>query len=314
MEAKSAAELPTGSNWQYEPKWDGFRCLAFRDNQKIELQSKAGRSLTRYFPDIVHALKSIKAPRFVIDGELCISIDGNLSFERLLERMNPSSKRVMELAQKHPAVFLIFDILVSDDREPLVNLCLRDRRARLEVFADTFLSSSTRIQLSPATTDRQVAQGWFDLVGQSLEGVIAKRLDRPYDSGGRGSVVKVKKRQTLDAVVGGFTYASDGLSVASILLGLFDETDSLRYVGGTRLTQADGRRVLKELESIEEAPGFVRRNSGRFISTFPKVWIPVMPVIVVEVSYDRFTGGHFRHGTKFLQWRPDKSATDCRFE
>jgi ATP-dependent DNA ligase len=246
MEAKSASELPAGNHWQYEPKWDGFRCLAFRDGEKIELQSKAGRSLTRYFPDIVHALKSLKAPHFVIDGEIVISVDGTLSFEHLLARMNPSSKHVMELARKQPAVFLIFDILVTHDGESLVSIPLRDRRARLEAFADRFLRRSTRIQISPATTDRNVAQGWFNLVGQSLEGVIAKRLDRPYDSGGRGSVVKVKKRQTLDAVVGGFTYASDGRSVASLLLGLFDQTDSLRYVRGTRLTWGEGKRVLKE--------------------------------------------------------------------
>ena len=188
---------------------------------------------------------------------------------------------------------------------------MSDRRARLEAFADSFLSSSTRIQLTPATTDRQVAQDWFDLVGQSLEGVIAKRLDRPYDSGGRGAVVKVKKRQTMDCVVGGFTYTSDESSVATVLLGLFDDAESLRYVGGTRLAQVEGKKVLKELESIIQPPGFVRRNGGRFISTFPEVWTPVMPVIVVEVEFDRFTGGHFRHGTKFLRWRPDKSPGDC---
>jgi ATP-dependent DNA ligase len=170
MEAKSASELPTGNHWQYEPKWDGFRCIAFRDGEKIELQSKAGRSLTRYFPDIVQALKTLEAQRFVIDGELVISIDGALSFEPLLERMNPSAKQVMELARKHPALFLIFDILVADDGELLVNHLLKDRRDRLEIFADSFLNSSARIQLTPATTNLDVAQEWFNLVGQSLEG------------------------------------------------------------------------------------------------------------------------------------------------
>ena len=191
---------------------------------------------------------------------------------------------------------------------------MKDRRARLERFADSILNRSARIQLTPATTDFDVAQEWFILVGQSIEGVIAKRLDRPYDSGGRGAVIKVKKHQSMDCVVGGFTQTEDGLAVASLLLGLFDETDCLRYVGGTKLSRGEGKRVLKELSSIEQEPGFVRRNSGRFISTFPEVWTPVSPLVVVEISYDRFTGGHFRHGTKFPRWRPDKPPKDCQFE
>jgi len=269
MESKSASELPTGDHWQYEPKWDGFRCLAFRDGEKIALQSKAAGSLTRYFPDIVHALKSLNAQRFVIDGELVISVDGTLSFECLLERMNPSSKRVMELARKQPAVFLIFDLLVADDGELLVNQLLRDRRTRLEAFADSFLNSSTRIQITPVTTDRNVAQEWFKLVGASLEGVIAKRLDRPYDSGGRAAVIKVKKHQTMDCVVGGFTRTEDGLAVASLLLGLFD-SDSLRYVGGTRLTQVEGKRILKSCRLLSRSRGSFVATAADSFQRFPR--------------------------------------------
>ena len=205
----------------------------------------------------------------------------------------------------------MFDLLVDSKGAALTEKPLSDRRKRLEAFSEKFFGEGGRIQISPATCDRNLAQQWFEMVGPSLEGVVAKRLDQPYRCGSRDGMVKVKKLQTMECVVGGFTYGSDDRSVNSLLLGLYDEQRNLRYVGGTKLIHVEGSRVLKELESIIEPPGFVRSKSGRFISTFPEVWTPVLPAIVIEVRYDRFTGGHFRHGTKFLRWRPDKSPEDC---
>jgi len=314
MEATNAEKLPAGDHWQYEPKWDGFRCLAFRDDQEVVLQSKAGKYLTRYFPDIVNALLACKAKRFVIDGELVISVNGALSFEHLLERMSPSPTRVNQLARANPATFFVFDLLVDEKANVLTQLPLEERRRNLETFAAKFLGDNGKIQLTPMTRDREVAESWLDLVDVSLEGVIAKRVDQPYAPGKRVGMQKVKKLRTMDCIVGGFTYADDK-TVSALLLGLIDIDKELRYVGGVKLSGIEGKAVLKKLESLTKEQSFAsRKHGGRFISSFPDEWTPVAPKLVVEVRYDRFTGGHFRHGIKFLRWRPDKPACECLLE
>jgi ATP-dependent DNA ligase len=226
--------------------------------------------------------------------------------------MSPSPTRVKQLAREHPTLFFAFDFLVDDKGKALVDRPLSDRRHRLELFSQRFLVESCQIQLTPVTCDRSMALKWFDLTGESLEGVVAKRLDRPYASGSRSGMVKVKRMRTMDCVVGGFTYSSHDESVGSLLLGLFDEEQNLRYVGGTKLASVEGKSILKKLEALIKPPGFIRRKSGRFISSFPEVWTPVMPVVVVEVRYDRFTGGHFRQGTSsFAGGRTSLPKTVC---
>src|SRR6195256_4665980 len=207
MEARSVDEIPVGDDWQYEPKWDGFRCIAFRDGEEVFLQSKAGQPLARYFPDVVGQLQRIAAKRFVVDGELAIPIGGALSFYELQLRLHPAASRVQKLAAAHPAVYILFDLL-AEARESYLRLNLRERRRLLEKFARSNLRSAKNIRLSPATTDYHVANNWFRKTGRDLDGIIAKRLDAPYASGERTAAVKVKQIRTVDCVVGGFRYAT----------------------------------------------------------------------------------------------------------
>jgi ATP-dependent DNA ligase len=318
MEARSVDEIPIGDNWQYEPKWDGFRCLAFRDGDKIFLQSKAGQPLARYFPDVAATVAKLKAKKFVIDGELVIPIGGALSFDELQLRLHPAASRVQKLAAAHPAMFVVFDLLVDEKGGNLVHDPLRARRQALENFARTNLKAKGAIRLSPATTDLKVAKKWFDKVGGNLDGVIAKQLDAPYASGERTAVVKVKQIRTVDCVVGGFRYASGARVLGSLLLGLYDDDGLLHHVGFTSAFKASDRRALtKKFEALRKAPGFTGNAPGgpsRWSTERTGEWEPVEPKTVVEVAYDHFTGDRFRHGTKIVRWRPDKSPKQCTMD
>lgn len=312
MEAKSVDEIPVGDEWQYEPKWDGFRCIAFRDGGDVYLQSKAGQPLARYFPDIVSAIAELKPKHFVLDGELTIPVNGALSFDQLQLRLHPAASRVKKLAAAHPALFIAFDLL-AEGRESFLKTPLHERRAHLQKFA-----MHGAIRLSPATTKLEQAQKWFAKVGGDLDGVIAKRLDAPYASGERSAMVKVKQIRSADCVVGGFRYATDSKLIGSLLLGLYGDDGLLHHVGFTSAFKASEKRELtKRFEALRKAPGFTGNAPGgpsRWSTERSGEWEPVDPLTVVEVTYDHFTGGRFRHGTKILRWRPDKAPRQCTFE
>ena len=318
MEAKSVDEIPTGPGWQYEPKWDGFRCLAFRRGNNIYLQSKSGRSLARYFPDIVVALSQLTAKKFVLDGELVIDVSGRFSFDELQLRLHPAASRVQKLAAAHPATFIVFDLLESDAGKSLLKVPLSERRIALEKFATKNLQSAKAVKLSPATTSLAQANKWFEKAGGNLDGIIAKHLDFPYASGERTAMVKVKNIRTADCVVGGFRYASGSKLIGSLLLGLYDDADRLHHVGFTSAFKTTDKRALtKKFEALRKPPGFTGNAPGgpsRWSTERSGVWEPVDPKVVVEVTYDHFTGDRFRHGTKIVRWRKDKAPKQCTLD
>lgn len=318
MEARTQDEIPTGDEWQYEPKWDGFRCVAFRDGDDVYLQSKAGQPLARYFPDVVAALAEVKAKRFVLDGELVIPVNGALVFDELQLRLHPAASRVNKLAAAHPAMLVVFDLLADESGKSLMQLPLRDRRERLEAFASDHLDAKGTIRLSPATTKLTTARKWFDKVGGDLDGVIAKQIDAAYASGERTAMVKVKQIRTVDCVVGGFRYASNGPVLGSLLLGLYDDAGLLHHVGFTSGFKATERKELAQrFEALKKPPGFTGNAPGgpsRWSTERSGEWEPLDPVTVVEVTYDHFTGGRFRHGTKILRYRKDKAPRQCTMD
>ena len=317
MEARSVDQLPVGPEWQYEPKWDGFRCIAFRDGADVYLQSKAGQPLARYFPDVVEAVAKLPAGRFVLDGELAIPVGGKLSFDELQLRLHPAASRVKKLAAAHPALLIVFDLL-AEQSTSLLPQPLSKRRGAVEKFAKTNFKSKDTVRLSPATTDLAKAKKWFDKTGSDLDGVIAKRLDAAYASGERTAVVKVKNIRTADCVVGGFRYATAGKVIGSLLLGLYDDDGLLHHVGFTSAFKtADRRALTKKFEALRKPPGFTGSAPGgpsRWSTERTGEWEPVNPKIVVEVTYDHFTGGRFRHGTKIVRWRPDKAPKQCTMD
>jgi ATP-dependent DNA ligase len=314
MEARTAQEMPAGDGWQYEPKWDGFRCLAFRDGEKIYLQSKAGQPLARYFPDIVDALVTLPGQHFVLDGELVIPVRGLLSFNELQLRLHPAASRVQKLAKAHPALFVVFDLLAEDEKTYL-SQTLSKRRRLLERFARSNFQSAKNIRLSPATTDPLIGCEWFNKAGGDLDGVIAKRLEAGYASGDRSAMVKVKQIRTADCVVGGFRYASGTRLIGSLLLGLYGEDGLLHHVGFTSAFKATERPALtRKFEALKKPPGFTGNAPGgpsRWSTDRSGKWEPVAPKVVLEVTYDHFTGGRFRHGTKIFRWRLDKPPRQC---
>jgi ATP-dependent DNA ligase len=315
MEAKLVDELPVGSDWQYEPKWDGFRCLAFRDGDKVDLMSKAGKPLARYFPDLVATLRAVKAKRFVLDGEIVIPHDGSLSFDELLLRIHPAKSRVLTLAEESPASLVVFDLLVDAKGRSLAKEPLAERRAALERFVGASVPAGIPILLSPATTKMVTVKKWFRSVGGGLDGVIAKRLDLAYLGGTRDGMQKMKHRRTAECVVGGFRYASKGRVVGSFLLGLYDDGGLLHHVGFTsNIPNAEKAAITKTLERLKQPPGFTGQAPGgpsRWSTERSSQWEPLAPKLVVEVQYDHFSGGRFRHGTSFLRWRPDKPPARC---
>ena len=314
MEAHPAHDIPEGSNWHYEPKWDGFRCLAFRDGERVDLESKAGKPLTRYFPELVSALLSVAASKFVLDGEIVIPVHGNLSFDDLLMRIHPAETRVKKLSQETPCAYIVFDLLVNPAGKPLVSATLKERRRSLETFARKYLSANRTIQLSPVTDSLSTARNWFRM-GVGLDGVVAKRDDLPYQTGKRTGMEKIKKQRTADCVVGGFRYLEHKRQVGSLLLGLYNEQKQLDHVGFTSSIHARDRAELtKKLERLVKPPGFTGKAPGgpsRWSTKRSTEWQPLEPKLVAEVEFDHFTGGRFRHGTKFLRWRPDKAPLQC---
>jgi len=312
------SEIPAGANWEYEPKWDGFRCLAFRDGKNIELQSKSGQTLGRYFPEIVAALLKLKASKFVLDGELVIPVKGGLSFDDLLQRIHPAASRVTKLSQSTPAQFIVFDLLVDEVGKPIHESPLSKRRQKLESFAKKHLAKNERIELSPKTNNIAIAREWLATTGMKLDGVIAKRLDLPYRSGERDGMQKVKRMRTADCVVGGFRYATKGKVVGSLLLGLYDKAGLLHHIGYTSSFNEDEKKELtKKVGPLIAPPGFTGNKPGgpsRWSTKKTSEWEPLKTKLVVEVQYDHFSGGRFRHGTKFLRWRPDKKPKACTID
>ncbi len=318
MEAKTVEVIPEGPEWLYEPKWDGFRCLAFRDGDNVQLQSKSGQPLERYFPELVNALRVLQPDRFVLDGEIIVPVSGSLSFDALLQRIHPAESRVKKLSVETPAQLVVFDLLVDAEGESLVAVPLGRRRPHTEEFSRRFLGENRTIRLSPATTEMKTVLEWFEKVGSGLDGIMAKRVDKAYMSGERTGMVKVKNKRTADCVIGGFRYAEKARIVGSMLLGLYDADGLLHHVGFTSGFTAKFREeVTPKLEALIEPPGFTGQAPGgpsRWSTKRSTEWQPLAPELVVEIEYDHFTNGRFRHGTRFLRWRPDKSPKQCTLD
>jgi ATP-dependent DNA ligase len=314
MEALLAVELPDGEGWQYEPKWDGFRCLARRDGDEVSLTSKSGKPLGRYFPELVELIGSLKEQRFVLDGELIISVGDALAFDALQLRLHPAESRIRKLAKETPAELMVFDLLELGGQS-LMDQPLEERRFALEKFFTK--NKRAGLHLSPATRNHETALGWLERSGGALDGVIAKRLDLDYRPGER-AMIKVKQQRTADCVVGGFRYAANAPVVGSLLLGLYDEDGLLHHVGFTSAISAKDRPELtKKLEALIEPPGFTGNAPGgpsRWNTERTEQWQPLKSRLVVEVRYDQVTGRRFRHGTGLVRWRPDKAPRQCTFD
>jgi len=333
MLAKPQPEIPTGSEWRYEPKWDGFRALVFRDGPEVYIQSRDLKPLNRYFPELEAPLRAIGRPadRFVLDGEIVIAADGGLHFEALLIRIHPAASRVAMLAATSPATYVAFDLLAEGDRD-LREKPFAERRAGLE---RRLAKPPASVLLTPATDDPATAQRWFaDFEGAGLDGVIAKRAAQGYLPGKR-EMVKVKHQRTADCVVAGFRWHKNGpgTMVGSLLLGLYDAARDLQHVGVTSsFTEARRRELVAELATLrrnalkghpwrqwKEAevewegrrmPGANSRwNRGKDLS-----WEPLRPERVCEVAYDHLQGDRFRHATTFVRWRPDRAPETCRYD
>ena len=316
MEAKSVETLPSDPGWQFEPKWDGFRCLAWRDGTEVDLRAKSGKPLGRYFPEMVEALAALPAKRFVVDGELVIPVDGTLSFDSLQLRLHPAESRIRKLSTQTPATLILFDMLLTPDREVLIDRSLSERRAALEAFLAE-VGEHPSLTLTPYTRDAGEAKRWLNRTNGALDGVIAKRLEGPYVPGER-AMLKVKCLRTADCVVGGFRYATGSKLVGSLLLGLYNARGLLDHVGFTSTIANAERAVLtKRLEALAGGEGFTGNAPGgpsRWSTERSAEWVPLKPELVVEVRYDHVTGGRFRHGTKLMRWRPDKAPRQCTFE
>jgi ATP-dependent DNA ligase len=312
MEAKTAATLPTGDGWQYEPKWDGFRCLAYAAPGAVSLYSKAGKGLDRFFPEIA-ALLAARVPQpCVLDGELTVAIDGRLSFEALQARLHPAESRIQRLSRETPARYALFDCLQAG-KTALLEAPLDARRAALANLVPAF--DADALFLSDATDDLATAKRWLAASGGDTDGVVAKRRDDAYHPGER-AMIKVKRRRTADCVVGGFRYARDEKVVGSLLLGLYDDAGALNPVGFTSgISAAERKALTPKLEALIAPPGFTGRAPGgpsRWSTDRSGDWQPLRPELVVEVSFDHVTGDRFRHGAGFVRWRPDKAPEQCR--
>jgi ATP-dependent DNA ligase len=333
MLAKPSDGLPTDDGWLFEPKWDGFRAIVFRDGDEVYTQSRDLKPLDRYFPELADPLRAALPDRCILDGEVVISRDGELDFEALLLRIHPAASRVKMLAAESPASFVAWDLLAIDD-EDLRSVPQGERRARLET---ALAGVEPPVHLTPATTDRALAEDWFHrFEGAGLDGVIAKKLSDKYQPGKR-AMLKIKHQRTADCVVAGFRWHKNGpgTHVGSLLLGLYDDAGTLHHVGVTSSFTWDRRAaMLKELEGLREnaldghpwgewaewaaaaeeagqrLPGATSRwNRGKDLS-----WEPLRAELVCEVAYDHLQGDRFRHGTTFKRWRPDKQPSDCRYD
>jgi ATP-dependent DNA ligase len=312
MEAKLVDALPEGPGWQFEPKWDGFRCLVYRDGADVALQSKSGKPLGRYFPEVVEKVLGFAEQRFVLDGELIIPVGGILSFEALQMRLHPAESRVKKLASETPAQLMPFDLIALGDSDYLAAPLRRRREALdgLDLPGGDFLRS-------PFTRDRKIARAWLESAGGALDGVVAKEIEGPYRPGER-AMLKIKQLRSADCVVGGFRYGTGSREVGSLLLGLYNDEHKLDHVGFTSAIPAAIRPALtRKLEGLIGPPGFTGDAPGgpsRWSTERTGEWQPLRPELVAEVRYDHVTGKRFRHGTKFLRWRPDKAPGQCRFD
>jgi ATP-dependent DNA ligase len=330
MLAKSADSIPSGGGWLYEPKWDGFRCIVFRDGDQIELASRNERPFTRYFPELIEPLLQQLPDRCVIDGEIVIPDpqDDGLDFDALLQRIHPAESRVRRLAAETPASFVGFDLLALGD-ETFMDAPLRQRHDRL---VELFVGVSSPVHLCPSTTDHATAEQWFvEFEGAGLDGVVAKRLDDPYTPDKR-TLVKVKHVRTADCVVAGYRIHKDGKGVGSLLLGLHDDEGRLHHVGvAASFTVKRRAELLDELAPLLEnaleghpwrdwaeaqahaegrLPGAQSRwNAGKDLS-----WVPIRPERVAEVTFGQLQSGRFRHGVQFLRWRDDREPASCRYD
>jgi ATP-dependent DNA ligase len=321
MEARQVEALPDEPGWHFEPKWDGFRCLAFGSGGSVELRAKSGKPLGRYFPEVVETLAGLGLDRFVLDGELVLPLAGALSFDALQQRLHPAESRIRKLAKETPATLILFDCLLTPEGRMLPPEPLTTRRAELErVFAAS--GAAPGLALTPFTRDQSEAQAWLERTGEALDGVVAKRLDGPYLPGER-AMLKVKRLRTADCVIGGFRYAErpgkDGSrQVGSLLLGLYNGAGLLDHVGFTSGIADSARPDLtRRLEALVQAPGFTGKAPGgpsRWSTERSGEWVPLRPELVVEVRFDHVTGDRFRHGTRLVRWRPDKAPRQCRTE
>jgi ATP-dependent DNA ligase len=297
--ARSRKELPEGEDWAYEPKYDGFRAIAFVDGDEVELQSRGGKPLTRYFPEL-----RFPPGRYVIDGEIVIrDPGGGEDFDALSQRIHPAASRIAMLAEQTPATFIAFDLLARED-ERLLELPFADRRAALEALVDD------PVELAPATRARDEAEPWL----RDAEGVIAKLLDAPYRPGERTAMVKVKRVRTIDCVVVGWRPGKEPDTVGSLILGLYDDDGQLHVVGHTSSLSAKRKRELvgelSPYETGQRGSGDVSRwTAGRELE-----WVELRPELVVEISFDHTSGGRIRHGSRLLRWRDDKAPRDCSLD
>jgi ATP-dependent DNA ligase len=326
MLGRLARELPTG-DYVYEPKWDGFRCIAFRDGDEVDLRSRNDKPFARYFPEVVEALLQLPQDRFVLDGELLVTNDGAYDFNALMLRLHPAQSRAAELARSTPAQFVAFDLLALGD-EDLLEAPFTQRRTLLEGVTPRQTGDTFRI--TPATRDPEQARRWLGAHGAAIDGVMAKRADQPYVPGAR-SMIKVKQEQTLDVVVAGMRGADNPLRVSSLLLGLHDDEGTLHHIGVVaNLGKKRGAEVLAELEPDivplaghpwEQgfligggALGRLRGAAARWTPDMPQDWVPLSGTRVAEVAYDRADNGRLRYPARLVRWRPDRDARSCTFE
>ncbi|QDZ06815.1 ATP-dependent DNA ligase [Sphingomonas panacisoli] len=314
MEAKLVDTLPTEAGWQFEPKWDGFRAIAVRDGADIAIWSKSGKRLDRYFPELVAMLGALRSRRFAVDGEIILPRGDILSFDALQARLHPAASRIARLAKETPAQLMAFDILALDS-EVLADRPLSERRLALERFYRA--NHVSGLLLSPKSEAVADAQAWLAASGGALDGVVAKRLADPY-RGGERAMLKKKQLRTADCVVGGFRRHAGGSGVASLLLGLYDDSGKLNHVGFTSaIAAAERGRLADRLTPLIAAPGFTGKAPGgpsRWNSGKESSWESLRPELVVEVIYDQVTGDRFRHGTRLLRWRPDKAPAQCTMD
>jgi ATP-dependent DNA ligase len=321
MEARSVNEIPQGKEWQYEPKWDGFRCLLSRDGNAVIMLSKAGQDLTRYFPEMVSAAETLPENSFVLDGEIVVPNGKAFSFDHLLQRIHPAASRVKRLAIETPAIFLAFDLL-KRGKTRLATAPLTERRPQLEDFAAHSFAPGSVFRLSPASSKFGDAKRWLASAGGGCDGVIAKRTDLPYQGGNREGMQKIKRYRSADCVIGGFRYGEKLQAgrkvVGSLLLGLYDAEGLFHHVGfSSGIKTKDKPALTDKLEAITTDRSFSGNMPGgpsRWSTKRSSVWQPVKPRFVVEISYDHFTGGRFRHGTTILRWRRDKRPKQCTMD
>jgi ATP-dependent DNA ligase len=299
--AKSARELPAGDDWCYEPKWDGFRTIVFRDGDEVHLQSRNGKPMNRYFPDVVEQALALPAQRYVLDGEMVVTVDGVQEFDLLSQRIHPAASRVERLAKETPAALVAFDLLADGD-ETLLELPYTDRRERLAALV------ADPVELTPSTADPDAAGQWLAGTG---EGVIAKQASATYKPGERVGMVKVKRVRTADAVVAAFRFGKEPETVGSLILGMYDEDGELRIIGHTSSFRAKQKRELLELLEPHRTHERGSGEPSRWKSDEELVWEGLRPELVCEVAFDHITGWRIRHGAKFLRWRTDKEPREC---